>query len=127
MARNLKPHGTDAAYRRHLRAGEPACEECLAGERERKKAKREAARVKLVEVPKVAQTIDALEEALDNLAIVKAALHSGQAPLHTIAGLTKRRDELVDRVKELQGSVSAKASVIDELTSRRQRRTEATN
>lgn len=29
-ARTLAPHGTRAAYRRHERAGEPACPECKA-------------------------------------------------------------------------------------------------
>lgn len=29
----LRPHGTRAAYRRHLRRGERACESCLQAER----------------------------------------------------------------------------------------------
>lgn len=123
MARELKPHGTNAAYRRHLRAGESACEECLAGERERKARKRDAERAKLVEVPRVAQTVDALEEALDNLAIVKAAMHSADVPIQTIPALSKRRDELVDRVKSLQAQCDpVEVSIIDELTSRRNKR-----
>jgi hypothetical protein len=29
--RKLRPHGEPARYRKHLRDGEPACDECLAG------------------------------------------------------------------------------------------------
>ena len=43
----LQPCGTHAAYARHIRRGEKACEDCLAGEREHcaiQRAKRNAAR-----------------------------------------------------------------------------------
>lgn len=35
----LAPCGTDAAYRRHLRRGEPACEACLQAARRRAAAR----------------------------------------------------------------------------------------
>lgn len=38
------PHGTTAGYRRHLYRSEPACEDCLAAERESSRAKARAAR-----------------------------------------------------------------------------------
>ena len=40
MARTLAPHGTVAAYKRHLRAGESACPACLKGKREDEQRRR---------------------------------------------------------------------------------------
>lgn len=37
MPRELQPCGTPAAYRRHLRRGEPACRACLDAEAERQR------------------------------------------------------------------------------------------
>lgn len=126
MVRELKPHGTEAAYRRHKRRGEDPCEECRRFKRENsatRRAKERPVLEQVVEVVVEPDEVDALAEAVDSLRIVRAALHSGSAPMNTIASLTKRRDELVDRIKELQGvTVEAKVSVVDELTSRRARR-----
>lgn len=46
MARSLAPHGTVAAYKRHLRAGESACPPCLKAKRddEQRRRKERAAR-----------------------------------------------------------------------------------
>jgi hypothetical protein len=37
MTRTLRPCGTQAAYKRHLRNHEPPCDECRHGETERKR------------------------------------------------------------------------------------------
>ena len=74
----------------------------------------------------VIEDVDPLEEALDNLRIVRAVLRSEGTPANTVAALTKRRDELVDRVGRLRAeSAPVEVSIIDELTSKRRERRSA--
>ena len=69
-----------------------------------------------------ANEVDPLEEALDNLRIVRAVLRDEGTPANTVAALTKRRDELVDRIGKLREAAKpVEVSVIDELTQRRSR------
>lgn len=123
--RELKPHGTLAAYRRHLRHGETPCNACREASRNSRRANREAVRPKLTAVPDSPPPVvevDPLVDALDSLAVIRAALHADDVPISTIANLTKRRDELVDRIVALrEASKPVKVSVVDELTSRRKR------
>lgn len=51
VARKLQPCGTVAAYKRHLRRGEEACEECLAAKRQHQSQARAKERVPAVPVP----------------------------------------------------------------------------
>lgn len=115
----LKPCGTPAAYRRHLRKGEDACADCKAAVRSsvsegRTIKKREAgeARLKLIE-PIVESEPDPLEVARDNLRIVEATLASPLTPAGSIASLTRRREELVEKILELSGSSAAEVTTID--------------
>ena len=115
----LKPCGTPAAYRRHLRKGEDACADCKAAVRSsvsegRTTKKREAgeARLKLLE-PLVESEPDPLEVARDNLRIVEATLASPLTPAGSIASLTRRREELVEKILELSGSSAAEVTTID--------------
>lgn len=135
MAQGLKPCGTVAAARRHQRAGEDLDEACAQAIRDEKNGRMDAARAESAEAVReavaaepVAEDVDPLEEALDNLRIVRAVLRSEGTPANTVAALTKRRDELVDRIERLRAAVApAEVSLIDELTSRRRgRRSEAT-
>lgn len=108
-----KPCGTPAAYRRHLRNDEPVDELCAEAARveknERAKLRRESAGAAVadaytrvdVSTGEVSERVDPLGEARDNLRIVRAALRANP-PHNTIAALTKRRDELVDRLVELE-------------------------
>lgn len=48
MARALAPHGTVAAYKRHLRAGESACADCLRAKREHEHERRRRAAAEAV-------------------------------------------------------------------------------
>lgn len=130
MARELKPCGTPAAARRHRRNNEPLCEQCEQAVRDEKNGRKNAERQEsakavadaLTEVEQV-EAVDALEEARDSLSIVKAVLRSGEAPANTIASLTKRRDELVDRIQGIESERKpVEVSVIDELTQRRRER-----
>ena len=115
----LKPCGTPAAYRRHLRKGEDACVDCKAAVRSsvsegRTTKKREAgeARLKLIE-PIVESEPDPLDVARDNLRIVEATLASPLTPAGSIASLTRRREELVEKILELSGASAAEVTTID--------------
>lgn len=132
MARELQPCGTVAAARRHQRdPGKygPMCDECQQAIRDEKNGRKDAERAgsaadvaaAVAAEPAVGE-VDALAEALDSLRIVRAVLRSDATPANTIAGLTKRRDELVDRVGRLRAeAVPVEVSRIDELTSRRRK------
>ena len=133
MARELKPCGTVAAARRHQRAGEALCEACAQAIRDEKNGRKDAERAESAEQVRAAvaaepviEDVDPLEEALDNLRIVRAVLRSEGTPANTVAALTKRRDELVDRVGRLRAeSAPVEVSIIDELTSKRRERRSA--
>lgn len=124
------PCGTAAAAKRHRRKGEPLDESCAQAERDEKNARMDALRDHAADAVREAvqaapeiEDVDPLEEALDNLRIVRAVLRDEGTPPNTIAALTKRRDELVDRVSRLrEAQKPAEVSRIDELTSRRRER-----
>jgi len=126
VARELKPCGTPAAYRRHLRNGEEPCAACLTAVREdvnkardeRRTASSRAVLEAVVSAPPVDE-IDPLEDAKENLKIVKAAMQD--APHNTIAQLSKRRQELVELIKELS-SADPGVSLKDELAAARSAR-----
>ena len=129
MAQELKPCGTTAAARRHRRAGESLCEACEQAVRDEKNARKQAEREASAEAVAAAvgsadpfDDVDPLEEAMDNLRIVRAVLRSGDVPANAVATLTKRRDELVDRIRGLKNEQPSEVSVIDELTKRRRER-----
>lgn len=125
-----QPCGTIGAAKRHRRAGEPLCEPCLQAERDEKNGRKDAERAEsagrvraAVAVEPEIEDVDPLSEALDSLRIVRAVLRDEGTPANTVAALTKRRDELVDRIERLrEAQTPAEVSVIDELTSRRRER-----
>ena len=128
---DLKPCGTPAAYRRHKRRGEDACEACKAAVREqqavsattRKRSSGEARLELLAPLAEEPEPVpDPLEVARDNLAIVEATLRAPLTPGGSIANLTKRREELVDRIRKLSGADRQEVSVLDQLAQRRKDR-----
>lgn len=133
MATELQPCGTVAAARRHQRDPEkwgPMCAECRRAIRDEKNGRKDVERAEsaaavavAVEAEPVPDDVDPLAEALDSLRIVRAVLKSDATPANTVAALTKRRDELVDRIGRLRAAaVPVEVSRIDELTSRRRER-----
>ena len=133
MAKELQPCGTIAAARRHQRDPEkwgPMCAECQQAIRDEKNGRKDAERAEsaaavsaAVEAEPAPDEVDPLAEALDSLRIVRAVLRSDATPANTVAALTKRRDELVDRIERLRAAaVPVEVSRIDELTSRRRER-----
>lgn len=125
MARELKPCGTSAAYRRHLRKGEEACAECKAAVAWEKQAKidgpRETRKVAALPTPEPVDEFDPLEDAKQNLAIVNAALQ--EAVPREVSALSKRRQELVALIVELGGR--KEVSLRDQLAELRRRRSGA--
>lgn len=120
----LKPCGTPAAYRRHLRNNEEACDECKAAVAAEKMSKLDGDRdLRSVSVlASVSDTdeseFDPLGDAKDNLRIVKAALR--EAVPREVAALSKRRQELVSLIAELSGK--KEVSLGDQLAEIRSRR-----
>lgn len=133
LARELKPCGTSAAARRHRRNGEELCDECRVAVRDEKNARKredrqedavafhESMSNELPESSDFDDPIDALDEARDSLMIVRKALHSEMTMPHVIGPLTKRRDELVDRIQGLEKAAAPEeVSVFDELEQKRE-------
>jgi hypothetical protein len=120
----LKPCGTYAAYRRHLRNSEAVDDACAEAARVQKNSRVDAGRAESAAVVAIAvasepavESVDELDEALENLRIVKAAMTA--APANAIAALSKRREELVRRVSVLQKSNEPELSALDQLAQRR--------
>lgn len=124
MARELSPCGTLAAYRRHKRKDEPVCGPCAEANRadknERKDQERELSGLAVgvaLESESDVDELDPLAEAKDNLRILRAALRA-DPPHNTIAALTKRRDEAVDRIRQIMAE-TPEVSAFDQLASKR--------
>lgn len=124
MSRELEACGTPAAYRRHKRKGEPVDEACAQAARDQKNTRKDVAQAaagaavaEAFEVEPLADDLDPLEEARDNLRIIRAALRSGPPP-NTVAALTKRRDEAVDRIRQIMAE-TPEVSAFDQLAAKR--------
>lgn len=122
----LKPCGTYAAYRRHLRADEEPCEACQQAARDQKNgrvdARRESENLAILEAvadPVDQVDIDPLRDAIKNYQYVCAAMDAGD--VRSIGTLSKRRQELVDLITELR-SATTEVSLSDELAAIRSRR-----
>ena len=143
MARELKPCGTWAAYKRHLRAGETPCEPCRQAARDQKNDRNEARRRARQAVgfepdrerPAVGHlrpvgddeladlTLEPLQVALQDLRQIEAYMTSEDPLIPTqFTNLSRRREELVDRVRSLRPDSEEGSDVLDELAKRRQRR-----
>lgn len=126
MPRELKPCGTAAAYRRHVRRGEPVDDACAQAARDQKNGRVAARRDAVADVLKLAvvdvasagdeKPIDELAEARETLAMLTAAMRAG-AP--GMAAMAKERTALVERIKRLEGAGKTKGSRLDELANRR--------
>lgn len=66
--------------------------------------------------------VNPLAEAHDNLRIVRALLQSGEIPANTVSALTRRRDELVDRIGTLSEGSTREVSALEAIEQRRRDR-----
>lgn len=125
MARELKPCGTPAAYRRHLRAKEPACGPCKEAWREQKNQRKDEQRSEAAEAARVAtppvEDVDRRQILLEVLASLRGQLR--EAPPQSVAGIAK---QIRDTVDALGGPEEAKPVVpvnpVDEIARRRAER-----
>lgn len=122
----LKPCGTFAAYNRHRRRHEPVDDACAQAARDQKNVRVDAKRDASAQVVQLTLAStpptdpSPLDDALENLAIVKAAMAS--APANAIAALSKRREELVASVERLKKADKPEESALDQLARRRAER-----
>ena len=125
MTRALKPCGTYAAYRRHLRAKESPCEECRQAAREqknsRKAAERQEAAVRAVEAtPPVEVEVDRRAILLEVLASLRGQLR--EAPPQSAGSIAKQIRDTLDALGEDAGEETVKVNPLDEIAKRRMER-----
>lgn len=125
MARELKPCGTPAAYRRHLRAKEPACGPCKEAWRDqknsRKVAERQESAVRAVEAtPPVEEEIDRRAILLEVLASLRGQLR--EAPPQSAGSIAKQIRDTLDALGEDAGEETVKVNPLDEIAKRRMER-----
>lgn len=128
MPRELKPCGTDAAYRRHVRRGEPVDELCAQAARDQKNrrvAERRGVLAAVVPMPPAgrsgsdAESVDLLEKARWRVAAAEELIRAG-AP--GSAALLKQHAADVAEVKRLEAAGRPRESKLDELARRRAER-----
>lgn len=109
MSRVLQPHGTEAAYRRHQRAGEEPCPPCREAwsKRRQRQLEEKAVRDRGAALPDEPASTpvgfvlpDPLTEARENYRIVVAAMET--APPSAIATLSRQRAELHKSLQRLE-------------------------
>lgn len=92
MPRELKPCGTEAAYRRHIRKGERPCEECLAAHAQEKSwrtdVKREAAAGVARDARPEPAPFDQVAVLEEVLAVLRGQL--AEAPPQSVAAIAKQ-------------------------------------
>lgn len=125
MTRALKPCGTYAAYRRHLRAKESPCEECRQAARDqknsRKAAERQEAAVRAVEAtPPVEVEVDRRAILLEVLASLRGQLR--EAPPQSAGSIAKQIRDTLDALGEDAGEETVKVNPLDEIAKRRMER-----
>ena len=127
MPRELKPCGTAAAYRRHVRRGEPVDAACAQAARDQKNDRVAARRGSLAAVvpmpPTETEPEDSASDSVDLLAKarwrVAAAEELIRAGAPGSAALLKQHAADVAEVKRLEGAAKTKGSKLDELANRR--------
>lgn len=125
MTRALKPCGTYAAYRRHLRAKESPCEECRQAARDqknsRKAAERQEAAVRAVEAtPPVEEEVDRRAILLEVLASLRGQLR--EAPPQSAGSIAKQIRDTLDALGEDSNDAEVKVNPLDEIAKRRAER-----
>ncbi|MEE1617309.1 hypothetical protein [Brachybacterium sp. J153] len=105
--KELKPHGTIAAVRRHQRAGDPLCDQCRVAWRDYRRERRNGARedggaMEEVPVSEVFELPSELEETRSNYRAVVAAMGSQSTPATALSSLSARREALYARLVVLE-------------------------
>lgn len=105
MPRDLKPHGSYAAYRRHKRAGEDPCDRCAQAAREQANERLARKRQSLADAAQAAlpPAVDPMEP-IDSDVILRESLrtlraHLLTAPPQSIAGIAKAIRETLEAIQ----------------------------
>ena len=127
MTSKLKPCGTAAAYRRHLRNDEAPCDECKRAVREQEQARRAAKRAEAVQaareaMPEPTDEVDRRAILLEVLSELRGQLR--EAPPQSVAAIAKQVRDTVDALEAGDGE-QAQANPIDEIARRREARLRA--
>lgn len=106
MTKDLAPHGTVAAARRHQRAKDPLCDECTVAMRDYRRNYRNGTRAEVERVPvddaPVFTLPSELEETRSNYVAVVAAMTSASTPATALSSLSARRQALYERLVVLE-------------------------
>ena len=124
MARPLKPCGTFAAYRRHLRAKETPCKPCRQAARDQKNDRKDAQRTKAAEAARDAmppvEEIDRRQILLEVLASLRGQL--SEAPPQSVASIAKQIRDTVDALEGPGEKSQVVVNPVDEIAKRREAR-----
>lgn len=130
MAGKLAPCGTYAAYKRHVRRGEPVDDACAATNTEEAQASISGAATAMAvrketfiseESEVDLKTLNKLDDALENLRIVRASLKA--CPPSAVANLSKRRQELTEYIVMLRDGIEEEGKdPVDAIAERRANR-----
>lgn len=124
MMRALKPCGTYAAYRRHLRAKETPCEPCKQASRDQKNQRKDAARKAAAEeareaAPAVVE-IDRREVLLEVLASLRGQLQV--APPQSAGSIAKQIRDTLDALNPEKPESEQVVNPLDEIARKREER-----
>ena len=119
MARELKPCGTSAAYRRHLRKGQVPCKACLAAARDEKRAQRAASLEAEVLLPEDVPSRERLAELRWQAELLRQSIvwAATQSPAR-LPSLSKERRETLEEIEALaDGAESSEGGALGEFLS----------
>lgn len=120
-----QPHGTIAAAKRHRRASEDPCPECLQAERDEKNGRVDARRAAATEaaqeaMPEPSESVDRDDVLHEVLRTLRGQLR--EAPPQSVAGIAKQIRDTLDALGAQAENVSAKAGDVDDIAARRAER-----
>lgn len=123
----LKPCGTSAAYRRHLRNGEEPCQKCLTAVREETRTKREKERAELASKVRESEPVLKVDGELDPLEELRAQYdllgrHLLEAPPQSVAAISRERRAILEQLTADKPVEASTGGVFDELAQRRKSR-----
>lgn len=123
----LKPCGTSAAYRRHLRNGEEPCQKCLTAVREETRTKREKERAEVASKVRESEPVLKVDGELDPLEELRAQYdllgrHLLEAPPQSVAAISRERRAILEQLTADKPVEASTGGVFDELAQRRKSR-----
>lgn len=118
-------HGTIAAAKRHRRAGQAPCEDCLQAERDEKNGRKDHERAQAAAAAR--EAMPEPSESVDRDGVLHEVLRTlrGQlreAPPQSVAGIAKQIRDTLDAMGVESEGASVKAGGVDDVAARRAER-----